>query len=364
MGLSAGIAGLPNVGKSTLFNALCSGKAQVENYPFTTIEPNTGIVAVPDERLGRVTLLSPTQKVVPAFLELVDIAGLVKGASKGEGLGNQFLGHIKNVNAVVHVVRCFEDSNIVHVEGAIDPVRDAGLVETELMLADLGTVERGISRLEKAAKSGNKELKEQLDVFQKAFDSLGAGVPVRKMSLGAEASAAIAEFNLLTAKPVLYVANVDENSVLSDNAAAAALRKHAAANGADMVRICGKIEAEIADLPEQERPEFLAGLGLEKSGLAVLAQAIYRLLGLETFFTATPKENRAWTIKKGTHASKAAGIIHSDFEKGFIRAEVFTLEELEHYKSEAALRATGKVRSEGKDYIIKDGDIVFFRFNV
>jgi len=302
--------------------------------------------------------------VVPAFLELVDIAGLVKGASKGEGLGNQFLGHIKNVNAVVHVVRCFEDGNIVHVEGSIDPVRDAGLIETELMLADLGNVERGIARVEKAAKSGVKELKEQLDVFQKAFDSLGAGVAVRKMSLDAEESAAIAELNLLTAKPVLYVANVDEDAVLSDNAAAAALRSHASANGADMVRICGKIEAEIADLPENERPEFLAGLGLEKSGLVVLAQAIYRLLGLETFFTATPKENRAWTIKKGTHALKAAGIIHSDFEKGFIRAEVFTLEELEHFKSEAAIRAAGKVRSEGKDYVIKDGDIVFFRFNV
>ncbi|HMD67867.1 MAG TPA: redox-regulated ATPase YchF [Chitinivibrionales bacterium] len=364
MGLSAGIVGLPNVGKSTLFNALCNGKAQVENYPFTTIDPNTGVVAVPDDRLDRITRLSPTQKVVPAFLELLDIAGLVKGASKGEGLGNQFLGHIKNVNAIVHVARCFEDENVVHVEGSVDPVRDVGLVDTELMLADLGTVERGIARVEKAAKSGDKELKEQLAAFQKAFDALSAGAAARKLALTHEELAALAELNLLTAKPVLYVANVDEDSVLSDNAAAAALRKHAEAEGSDMVRICAKIEAEIADLPQEERPEFLAGLGLDKSGLALLAQAAYRLLGLETFFTATEKENRAWTVRKGAIAAKAAGAIHSDFEKGFIRAEVFTLGDLEHYKSEVAIRAAGKVRSEGKDYIVQDGDIIFFRFNV
>jgi GTP-binding protein YchF len=363
MGLSAGIVGLPNVGKSTIFNALCSGKAQVENYPFTTIDPNTGIVAVPDNRLDRITRLSPAQKVVPAFLELVDIAGLVKGASKGDGLGNQFLGHIKNVSAIVHVVRCFEDGNIVHTEGSIDPIRDASLIETELMLADLGTVERGIARVENAAKSGDKELKEQLAVFKKAFDSLSTSVPIGKMHTTAEEQATLAQLNLLTAKPVLYVANVDENGAIADNVASAALRKFAAQNGADVVRICGKIEAEIADLPAQERPEFLAGLGLEQSGLAVLTQAIYKLLGLETFFTATPKENRAWTVTKGTRAPKAAGGIHTDFEKGFIRAEVFTLEDLEHYKSETAIRAAGKERSEGKDYVIKDGDIVFFRFN-
>jgi ribosome-binding ATPase len=364
MGLSTGIVGLPNVGKSTLFNALCNGKAQVENYPFTTIDPNSGVVAVPDDRLGRITRLSPTRKVVPAFLELLDIAGLVKGASKGEGLGNQFLGHIKNVNAVVHVVRCFEDENVVHVEGSVDPVRDVGLVDTELMLADLGTVERSVARVEKAAKSGDKELKEQLAVFQKAFDALSAATPARKLALTHEELGALSELNLLTAKPVLYVANVDEASVLSDNPAAASLRKHAGAEGSDMVRICAKIEAEIADLPPEERPEFLAGLGLDKSGLALLAQAAYRLLGLETFFTATEKENRAWTVRKGTIAAKAAGTIHSDFEKGFIRAEVFSLADLEHYKSEVAIRAAGKVRSEGRDYVVQDGDIVFFRFNV
>jgi ribosome-binding ATPase len=364
VGLSAGIVGLPNVGKSTIFNALCSGRAQVENYPFTTIDPNTGIVAVPDDRLGRITALSPTQKVVPAFLELVDIAGLVKGASKGEGLGNQFLGHIKNVNAIVHVVRCFEDANIIHVEGSVDPLRDVGLIDTELMLADLGTVGRGISRMEKAAKSGDKELKEQCIVFQKAFDALSAGEPLRKLGLTHEETAALAELNLLTAKPVLYVANVDENATLADNTAATALRAYAAKEGSAVVRICGKIEAEIADLPQDEQPEFLAGLGLEKPGLAVLAQAIYSLLGLETFFTATAKENRAWTMKKGTHAAQAAGAIHTDFEKGFIKAEVFTLADLERYKSETAVRAAGKVRSEGRDYVVMDGDIVFFRFNV
>ncbi len=363
MGISAGIVGLPNVGKSTVFNALCAGKAQVENYPFTTIDPNSGIVAVPDDRLGRITQLSPTQKVVPAFLELVDIAGLVKGASRGEGLGNQFLGHIKNVHAVVHVVRCFEDGNVVHVEGSVDPLRDVSLVETELLLADLGTVERGIARVEKAAKSGDKELSEQLLAFQKAFDALSAGTPVRNMAGTAEDFASLLELNLLTVKPVLYVANVDENSVVSDNAAAAALRKRADAEGSDVVRICGKIEAEIADLPSQEQPEFLAGLGLDKSGLAALAQATYRLLGLETFFTATDKENRAWTVRRGTSAAKAAGTIHTDFEKGFIRAEVFTVADLEQYKSETAIRAAGKIRSEGKEYIVMDGDIVLFRFN-
>jgi hypothetical protein len=364
MTLSAGIVGLPNVGKSTLFNALSGGKAQVENYPFTTIDPNTGVVAVPDERLGRITQLSPTQKVVPAFLELVDIAGLVKGASKGEGLGNQFLGHIKNVNAIVHVVRCFEDENVVHVEASVDPVRDAGLVETELLLADLGTVERGIARVEKAAKSGDKALKEQLAAFQKVLESLSSGKPARNLVLTPDELACVAELNLLTAKPLLYVANVDESAVLADNAPAAALRAFASSHGSDVVRICAKIEAEISDLPAEERPEFLAGLGLDTSGLAVLAIAAYRLLGLETFFTATEKENRAWTIRKGTSAAKAAGGIHTDFEKGFIRAEVFTLADLEQYKSEPAIRAAGKVRSEGRDYIVQDGDIVFFRFNV
>jgi GTP-binding protein YchF len=364
MGLSAGIVGLPNVGKSTIFNALTSAKAVVENYPFTTIDPNSGVVAVPDDRLVRVTQLSPAQKVVPAFLELTDIAGLVKGASKGEGLGNQFLGHIKNVDAIVHVVRCFIDDNVVHVEGTVDAVRDIGLVNTELLLADLGTVERAVARVGKAAKCGVKDAATQLPVFEKTLDDLSRGIPARKTELNADERRLLAELNLLTMKPVLYVANVDEQSVASDNAAVAAVRSHAASEGSDAVRICGKIESEIAEFPEEERPEFLAGIGLSQSGLSLLAQAIYKLLGLETFFTATPRENRAWTVQKGIVAHKAAGIIHTDFEKGFIKADVFTLADLEHYKSEAALRAAGKVRSEGKDYVVKDGDIIFFKFNV
>jgi ribosome-binding ATPase len=362
MGLSAGIVGLPNVGKSTIFNALTSAGAQVDNYPFTTIDPNNGIVAVPDERLDRITQLSPARKVVPAFLELIDIAGLVKGASRGEGLGNQFLGHLKNVNAVVHVVRCFTEDDVVHVEGSVDPLRDIGLINTELMLADLGTVERGIARISKAAKSGDKELKEKCDVFDRAFDSLSRGIPIRTGMNDPGSRLVLSELNLLTAKPVLYVANIDERSISSDTDAVAAIRRLAAGEGSDVVRICGKIEAEIADLPEKERPEFLSGVGLTQSGLSLLAQSIYTLLGLETFFTATPVENRAWTIVAGTTAQKAAGIIHSDFEKGFVKAEVFTLADLERFKSESAIRAAGKVRSEGRDYPVQDGDIIFFRF--
>ncbi len=364
MGLSAGIVGQPNVGKSTLFNALCGGRALVENYPFTTIDQNSGVVAVPDDRLSRIACLCATQKVVPAFLELVDIAGLVKGASQGEGLGNQFLGHIKNVEAIVHVVRCFADEQVVHVEGTVDPLRDVSLIDTELALADLGTVERGIARVEKAARSGNKELADRLAAFRKAFEALSAGTSVRRMGAMSGELALLSELNLLTAKPLLYVANVDEDFVLSHNAASADLQRHADAEKAPLVRICAKIEAEIADLPAAERPEFLAGLGLDKSGLAALTQAVYRLLGLETFFTVSDKENRAWTVPSGTTAPKAAGIIHTDFEKGFIRAEVFSLADLEHYTSEAAIRAAGKVGLEGKDYIVQDGDIVFFRFNV
>jgi len=364
MGLSGGIVGLPNVGKSTIFNALCCANAAVENYPFTTIEPNTGIVAIPDNRLKTITKLSPSQKMVPAFLELVDIAGLVKGASKGEGLGNQFLGHIKNVDAIVHVVRCFENTDIVHVEGKINPVRDIELIETELLLSDLATLEKSISKLEKAAKSANKQAKEIFPVYQKVLNEISKGIPVRKMNLSKEELNAIVDLNLLTAKPVLYVANIDELSIKNKSVYQEQLESYALSNNCPVVFLCGKLEAEISNLPKEEQQEFLSACGLMESGLEALSKAIYKLLGLETFFTISQKENHAWTIKKGTTALKAAGIIHSDFEKGFIKAEVFTVSELEQYKSESALRLAGKIRFEGKDYIVKDGDIIFFRFNI
>ena len=364
MGISAGIIGLPNVGKSTIYNALCSGKAAAENYPFCTIAPNTGIVAIPDDRLNRICSFLPTEKVVPAFLELVDIAGLVKGASKGEGLGNQFLGHIKNVNAIVHVVRCFENKDVAHVDGSIDPVRDVETVNMELILKDLDTVERGIERVSKVAKSGDKDAKSKLSIFEKAREELSKGVAVRSVFTEESNLAGLYKLHLLSAKNVLYVANIDEESLGQDNDHLIALQKLAESEGAQYMKLCGKIEAEIAELPEEDRKEFLESLGLSEPGLHILAKKIYRLLGLQTFFTSTPKESRAWTVKEGAHASSAAGIIHTDFEKGFIKAEVYTLEDLEKHRSETALRAAGKVRQEGRDYIVKDGDIIFFKFNV
>jgi ribosome-binding ATPase len=364
MALSAGIIGLPNVGKSTLFNALCAGRAAAENYPFCTIEANHGVVAVPDDRLGRIAAHITTQKVVPAFLELTDIAGLVKGASQGAGLGNQFLGHIKDVDAVVHVVRCFEDRDVVHVDGSVDPLRDVSTVETELLLKDLETAEKGVERVGKIAKSGEKEHKEKLALFEKVRDALGRGVPARTMELDADGRAAIAEMHLITAKPLLYVANVNDTAIAECAEAPflAALQAHAVKQGVPVVPISGKIEAELNELPETERQEFLASLGIKESGLAALARAMYRLLGLISFFTFNEKELRAWNLRDGSTAPQAAGIIHSDFEKGFVKADVYSVEELERYASEQALRAAGRIRSEGKEYIVKDGEILFFKF--
>jgi len=364
MSLSAGIIGLPNVGKSTLFNALCAGKAAVENYPFCTIDPNHGVVAVPDDRLARIAAHITTQKVVPAFLELIDIAGLVKGASNGAGLGNQFLGHIKDVDAVVQVVRCFEDGDVVHVDGSVDPLRDVSTIETELLLKDLETAEKGVERVGKIAKSGEKEHKEKLAIFEKVRDAISRGIPARALKLDLESHGAIAEMHLITAKPMLYVANVAEAdlSPATETAQFKAFREHAAKQAMVCIPICAKIESELNELSEVERNEFLSALGLKESGLAALARAIYKLLGLISFFTFNEKELHAWNLRAGSTAPQAAGTIHSDFEKGFVKADVYTVEELERYTSEHALRTAGRIRSEGKNYIVKDGEILFFKF--
>ncbi len=364
MSLSAGIVGLPNVGKSTIFNAISSGKAEAANYPFCTIDPNTGIVAVPDKRLQQITNIIKTQKIIPAFLELVDIAGLVKGAANGEGLGNQFLGHIKSVDAVAHVVRCFENDDVTHVHGSVDPVRDVEIIDTELALKDLETVERNITRVGKLVKAGDKDAKRKLAIFEQTKEALESAIPVRKAGIVDEQND-LDELHLLTIKDVLYVANVDEDTLSEDNGHVVALRKLASEEGARCIKLCGKIEEEIAEFEEEEeKMEFLADLGLEEPGLNALAREIYSLLGLQTYFTAGEKETRAWTIHKGNTAPQAAGVIHTDFEKGFIKAEVYTLEDLLSYKGETEMRSAGKIRQEGKEYIVKDGDIMFFKFNV
>jgi len=353
--------GLPNVGKSTIYNALCAAHAPSENYPFCTIEPNHGVVAIPDPRLARITSFLPTAKVVPAFLELDDIAGLVRNASKGEGLGNQFLGHIKNVDAVAHVVRCFGDPNVTHVEAGVDPARDASIVNTELLVKDLETAEHGVSRLAHAVKTGDKDAAGALAVCERVRDAIAKGEPARRVVHTAEERAAVRDLFLITAKPVLYVANIDETAISGASPAAEALETLAKAEGAECIRVCGKLEAEIAQLDESERGEFLKSAGLAESGLALLSRALYRLLGLETFFTASAPQNTAWTIPAGTTAVKAAGVVHTDFEKNFVRADVYTLADLEACHNEAGIRAAGRMRSEGRDYVVKDGDLLFFR---
>jgi len=363
MSVSAGIVGLPNVGKSTIFNAISSGKAQTANYPFCTIDPNSGVVSVPDSRLNQITEIIPTKKIIPALLELVDIAGLVKGASTGEGLGNQFLGHIKSVNAILHVVRCFESTDITHVSGSVDPLRDTEIIDTELMLKDLDTLEKNKMRLDKMRKSGDKEAMAKIEASQKAIEQINAGIPARR-GLNEDEKALLADLHLITVKPVLYVANVDEAGLKKDNEHVKKLRETAEKDNALCIKICGKIEEELAELDEADKKDFLTDLGLSEPGLNVLARAAYDLLGLQTFFTAGETENRAWTVKKGSTAPQAAGVIHSDFERGFIKAEVYTLADLITYKSEAEIRNHGKIRLEGKDYLVKDGDIMFFKFNV
>ncbi len=365
MGFKCGIVGLPNVGKSTLFNALTrTAAAQAANYPFCTIEPNVGDVPVPDGRLQNICGLAKSKEVIATRLTFVDIAGLVRGASKGEGLGNQFLANIREVDAIAHVLRCFEDDDITHVEGVIDPVRDAEVVETELMLADLESLEKRAEPLEKKARSGEKEAKQALALIEKATTLLREGKPARLAEIDAENKTAWKALNLLTTKPVLYVCNVAEDESADGNELTERVKAKAAEEGAGVVVISASIEAELAQLDEADQKEYLSDLGLEEPGLNRLIQAGYNLLGLITYFTAGPKETRAWTVVEGTRAPKAAGVIHTDFERGFIRAQTIAYDDYISLGGETAAKEAGKARDEGKEYVVKDGDVLLFKFNV
>jgi GTP-binding protein YchF len=357
---------LPNVGKSTIFNALTSAKAQAANYPFCTIDPNVGVVQVPDARMDRIVTMVKPNSIVPTTMEFVDIAGIVEGASKGEGLGNQFLSHIRQTDAILHVVRCFHDSEVIHVAGKVSPLDDIDVINTELLLADLETVEKRAVKSEKAAKSqaATAQAKTEWSAVQKLRDVLGAGKPARVAELDDEERAAARELFLITMKPMLYVANIDEAGIANGNEYTALVEKRAAEEGSEVVRICGAMEAEIAQLEPEERAEFLAEIGLEEPGLNRLIHAAYRLLGLITYFTSGVQEVRAWTIKRGTKAPGAAGVIHSDFERGFIKADAYHCEDLFTYGSEQAVKEKGLLKSEGKEYVVRDGDILFFKFNV
>jgi GTP-binding protein YchF len=363
MGIKSGIVGLPNVGKSTLFNALTRAQIAAENYPFCTIEPNVGIVPVPDHRLAELAAIAKPERVLPATVEFVDIAGLVAGASQGEGLGNKFLSHIRETDAITQVVRCFEDDDIVHVAGRIGPLDDIEVINTELALADMDTVERGMQRVEKLVKTGDKDALRLRDTLKKVREHLDAGKPVRSLIKDPEERKLLHELHLITIKPQMYVANVAEDG-FTNNAHLDAVRERAASEGSEVVAVCAAIEAEIAQLEEADRAEFLESIGLEEPGLNRVIRAGYKLLGLQTYFTCGPKEVRAWTLKVGATAPQAAGVIHTDFEKGFIRAEVIAYPDFIANKGEQGAKEVGKLRLEGKEYIVQDGDVMHFRFNV
>jgi GTP-binding protein YchF len=364
MGLSVGIVGLPNVGKSTIFNALTAAGAQSANYPFCTIEPNVGIVPVVDPRLDKLAELAQSKQTVYTDLKVVDIAGLVRGASKGEGLGNQFLANIRETDAILHVVRCFEDPNVVHVESSVDPERDIEIIETELLLADLDALQKRADRVVRLARVGQKDAQAAAEALTKAIASANEGTPLRAISFSDEEREALRELNLITMKPVLYVANVGEGDLGNETPLIEKVRRVAAAKNGEIVVICGELEAQISQLAPAERKDFLTEMGLAEAGLDVLIRAAYRLLNLETFFTAGPKEARAWTIDRGSRAPQAAGKIHSDFERGFIRAETIAYDDYLAHGGEQGAKAAGRMRSEGKDYEVQDGVVILFRFNV